>query len=367
MIENIKLQEITQEILEVLIEEKWQLIYEIKRGSQDIQLLKDEVEKKLIEKYFFVNKEDVLQDIVNHLFGYGILQELIDDVGITDIDVINYNYITYKKDGKRFVSDVAFDSEQSLNHFAQLMVIRNGGVINSNDSHSRVSDERNRLRINVSIPPRNVGGSSFCIRKHRVEHFSLEMLKKKGMLNAYQYDFIKNAAKLDYKILVCGKGGAGKTTLLRAILDIQPEDDRVLVCESDTELYPEGNQFIVQRIKKGSEGGKRVTLNDLVKDGLTMSLDTYCVGEIVGEEAWEFIKAGYTDHKIYGTIHAKGAESAIYRLMTLIETTTRLSEETMLKMISESIDIVIYLKSFKVCEMVFVNFENNQLKLVPCL
>ena len=40
-----------------------------------------------------------------------------------------------------------------------------------------------------------------------------------------------------------------------------------------------------------------MTLKDLVLDGLTMSLDTYCVGEITGDEAWEFIKAAFSGHR----------------------------------------------------------------------
>ncbi len=40
-----------------------------------------------------------------------------------------------------------------------------------------------------------------------------------------------------------------------------------------------------------------VTLRDLVKDGLTMSLDTYCIGEIVGVDAGEFLQGAVTGHR----------------------------------------------------------------------
>lgn len=52
-------------------------------------------------------------------------------------------------------------------NFSKLVVIRNGGIINEKDCHARVSDSKFKLRINVTIGPRNVSGPSMTIRKHR--------------------------------------------------------------------------------------------------------------------------------------------------------------------------------------------------------
>ena len=60
-----------------------------------------------------------------------------------------------------------FGSEKIFDTYCKLVAIRNGGILNENDSHCRVTDERYRLRINVSIRPRNISGPAISIRKHR--------------------------------------------------------------------------------------------------------------------------------------------------------------------------------------------------------
>ena len=125
--------------------------------------------------------------------------------------------------------------------------------------------------------------------------------------------------------------------------------ERVLIAETDAEIYPEKPCCIEQRIKKENEGGVKVTLRELVRDGLTMSLDTYCVGEIVGDEAWEFIKAAYTGHRGLATIHSESAEDTFGRLLALSKGAgIGESESTIKEMMVACIDYIFYLKKFKV-------------------
>jgi len=96
-------------------------------------------------------------------------------------------------------------------------------------------------------------------------------------------------------------------------------------------------------------------LRDLVKDGLTMSLDTYCVGEITGDEAWEFIKAAFTGHRGIATTHSESAEDAFGRLLTLSKgANIGESEKTIKEMLARSIDYIFYLRSFKVDKVIKV-------------
>ncbi|MHB9143462.1 MAG: ATPase, T2SS/T4P/T4SS family, partial [Paludibacter sp.] len=236
--------------------------------------------------------------------------------------------------------------------YCRLIIIRNGGIINENDSHCRVVDENRRLRINVSIPPRNVTGPSISIRKHRPGSYTFDDLQELKMLTPENRQILYDLAQKDASVIFCGKGASGKTTLLRAFIKSMPLMERILVVESDSEIYPEKPYCIAQRIKKSNEGGRCVTLKELVADGLTMSLDTYCVGEIVGEEAWEFLRAAFSGHKCLATTHSESAEDTMDRLLTLARPASFGESETVLKrMISKGIDIVVYMSNFKVVEI----------------
>ena len=172
------------------------------------------------------------------------------------------------------------------------------------------------------------------------------------MLTQDNKNILFDLAHQDASVIFCGKGASGKTTLLRAFINSMPLMERILVVESDSEIYPEKPYCIAQRIKKSNEGGRTVTLKELVADGLTMSLDTYCVGEIVGDEAWEFLRAAFSGHKCLATTHSESAQDTMDRLLTLARPASYGESETVLKrMIARGLDAVVYMSAFKVMEI----------------
>ena len=178
-------------------------------------------------------------------------------------------------------------------------------------------------------------------------------LQDKGMLDATLVKILANLAVSEATVLFCGKGAAGKTTLLRAFIQAAPTLERILVAESDSEIYPEKPYCLVQRIKKPNEGGRPVSLRDLVADGLTMSLDTYCIGEIVGEEAMEFLRAAFSGHRCLATTHADSAADALERLLCLARPAAHGESDRLLRrMIGRSVDYVVFLKNFRVRQVI---------------
>lgn len=299
---------------------------------------------------------DLVREVMDFLFGYGPLQTLIDDDSISDIDGTRHYEFTVKRNGVRETIRTSFPDARTYDTFCRLVIIRNGGLINENDSHCRVTDEQYRLRINVTVPPRSLTGPTISIRRHRRKPYRLAELTRAGMLDEENQSLIHQMAKQGKTVLFCGKGAAGKTTLLRAFIEAMPTLERVLIAESDSELYPEKPYCLMQRIKKPHEGGRPLALKDLIADGLTMSLDTYCIGEIVGAEAVEFIRAAYSGHRCLGTIHAESAGDAIDRLLSLARSASPDESEALLRrMLMRGIDHIVYLRDFKVVEIVSVN------------
>lgn len=333
------------------------LVADVASGSVCRNVLETAIIKDLDKKKYNPGllREELIQKIFDFMFGYGLLQKYIDDDDITDIDGTRYNEFVIKKFGNRMRIPANFESERNFDTYCKLIAVRNGGILNENDSHCRVTDENRRLRINVSIFPRNINGPSLSIRKHRKKSYRLNDLASLGMYDSEICSYLKRLAHTDSSVLFCGKGAAGKTTLMRAFINAMPVMDRVLLAESDAEIYPDKPYCIEQRIKKANEGGRPVSLKDLIRDGLTMSLDTYVVGEIVGDEAWEFIKSAYTGHRGIATTHSESAADAFGRLLTLSKgANIGESEKTIKEMLARSINIIIYLDKFKITEILAV-------------
>lgn len=333
------------------------LVTEISGGRIDRSILETVVIKDIdIRRYHCgISRDELIKKVLDFMFGYGELQPYIDEEDITDIDGTRYNQFVIKRHGVRSKIPVHFGNEKIFDTYCKLIAVRNGGILNENDSHCRVTDEKYRLRINVSIKPRNVAGPAISIRKHRKESYTLHDLKSLGMLDDELVLMSGELARSDLSILFCGKGAAGKTTLMRAFINTLPEMERVLIVESDAEIYPDKPYCIEQRIKKQNEGGRTITLKDLVKDGLTMSLDTYCVGEITGDEALDFVKAAFSGHRGIATTHSESAEDAFARLLTLSKgANVAESEKTIKEMLGRSIDRIFYLREFKVVSVLGV-------------
>lgn len=295
---------------------------------------------------------DFRQQAMDFLFGYGPLQDYVEDPDVTDIDGTGPGEFTIKRSGVREPIDIRFGSEKTYDTFCRLLIIRQGGQINENDSHCRVTDERYRLRINVTVPPRSVTVPTVCIRKHRAVAMTLEELAVAGMFPISALPILKTICHSDQSLIICGKGASGKTTLLRALIKAMPKLERILIAESDSEIFPEKPYCLVQRIRKSHEGGRPISLRDLVADGLTMSLDTYCIGEIVGDEALEYIRAAYSGHRCLATTHAESGLDALDRLLSLARPAAiGDSEQNLRSLLAKGVDTILYLKNFRLVEI----------------
>lgn len=340
------------QVIGELIENHAALLAKVESGHISQSVLETELSKLMDRQGVVSGRKERLQALMNHMFGYGILQPYLENPQVTDLIGTSFDHFFIKVNGETQQIPIRFSDEKRFENFCKLIVIRNGGLLNENDNHARVADEQLKLRINAVIPPRSAKGAFLAIRKHRAQAFTLADLEALGMLDEQSSAIVHQVAISNSRFLICGKGAAGKTTLLRAMINAIGDTQRLLVCEADTELYPDSPTATVQRVIQRGSYGKSVLLNDLIRDGLTMSLDGYCIGEITGPEAWDFIKAGYTDHRVMGTIHSSGAEELVHRLLVLSEVSKiGLGESVVQAMIMRSIDYVIYLKNFKVAQI----------------
>lgn len=330
------------------------MVTEVGRGILDKAVLEKAIIQVIDKNKYHVgiDRQTVINKVLDYMFRYGPLQSYVDDDSISDIDGTRFNNFTIKRFGKREKIDISFGNEKIFENYCKIIALRNGGMLNENDTHCRISDEKRRLRVNLSIPPRNLSGAAISIRKHPMKNYTFEDLISFGMMNEEIAKFIKELALSRKSILITGKGGSGKTTLIRAIIDNAYDMERMLIAESDSEIYPQKPNCIVQRVKKKNEGGIPVTLLDLVIDGLTMSLDTYVVGELTDGVAWHFLIAGFTGHRVMATTHTWSASGAMPRMLTLAKMAQiSESEKTIKEMMATSIDLVIHMKDFKVMEI----------------
>jgi len=352
-----KVSKITSEILRT----SPMLVADTSSGAVAREVLEREIVKTMdvLKLNQGINREQLIESVLHNMFGYGPLQYLIEDESISDIDGTKFDEFSVLRNGVAERVEINFGSEEVFHRFCLLIAVRNYGILNENDPHCRICDDKNRLRINISIPPRNVMGSCLNIRKHRRDSYTLKQLVEVGMLQPDCAVFLEKCARSGVNMVFGGHGGSGKTTLMRALINAKPEMERLLICESDSEIFPDKPFCIVQRIKRSNEGGRIYTLADLVKDGLTMRVETYVIGESVSSEAWEGLKAAHSGHGFLTTTHAMSGKECLERLVLLSRSGQNTeSEETVSEIAGKAVDLVIYLRKFRVVEMLeVIGFE----------
>ena len=323
------------------------------------------VREKVYKEYTNLNSESTIVAILDRLFGYHILQKYIDNTNITDIRVTKYDNIFIKEMGVWKKTKDSFSSENDYLNFVRYCVLKNGAKISGETPIVTCSDRKNNLRIEAGIEPINVVAPSLVIRIHRPNGISrLEDLASDDiqMINKEIYEFLHKSMIAGCNIVISGKGGSGKTTLMRNLINKIPENLSITSCEETAELYSTHPNIIQREILSSRGKDKNVTLEMLTKHSLVMSNDCIVIGELKGEEAMSFFDAVSTGHRGYATVHAEGSKATIDRLVTLMKRDIKAqmyTDKYLRKLLSYSLDLVVYMNNFKVQEIVEVDYDSK--------
>lgn len=333
------------------------------------ELVESIVREKVYKEYSNMNTETTITAILNRLFGYHILQKYIDDETVSDIRVTKFDSIFIKRKGKWEQTVERFENESEYIDFVRYCVLKNRGKISNETPIVIVSDRKNNLRIEAGIEPVNVLSPNLVIRIHRPNGMqALEdlLMTSAEMINVDIYKFLSKAIIAGCNVVISGKGGSGKTTLMRTLINKIPENLSITANEETAELYSTHPNLIQREILSNRVGDKNITLEKLTAHSLVMSNDVIVIGELKGAEAMSFFDAVSTGHRGYATVHADSSESTVDRLVTLMkrdEKAQMYSNDYLTKLLSMSLDLVIYMNNFKVQEIAEVVYNKEEEKI----
>lgn len=263
--------------------------------------------------------EKIIRQIINESVGYGPLEALLQDDGITEIMVNGANEVYIERGGKMQETDIQFKDDQHIRHIIDRIIAPLGRRI---DESSPMVDARlpDGSRVNAVIPPISLDGPSISIRKFNKTPFTLEDLQGFGTFTDEMGRFLQAAVKAKTNILVSGGTGSGKTTLLNVLSDSIPLGERVVTIEDMAELrFSYENLVRLEARPPNMEGKGEVTIRQLVKNALRMRPDRIIVGEVRGSEAIDMLQAMNTGHEgSLTTVHANSPKDALGRLEAMV-------------------------------------------------
>ncbi|MDO9099801.1 MAG: ATPase, T2SS/T4P/T4SS family [Caldisericota bacterium] len=198
------------------------------------------------------------------------------------------------------------------------------------------------FRVEAALPPVAVKGPSMCIRRHATKILSLEDYIAAGTISAAQAVVIKDTVLQRKNFLIAGGTYSGKTTLMNCILSLIQPEHRLFVIEQVQELKIASPNHVL--IECDPEQG--VTARRAVMMGMRYSPDRIILGELRGQEAFDWMDASNTGHPGSGaTIHADGAADALGRLESLVMmANTGIPFEVVQSRIGQTVDVIFFIQ-----------------------
>jgi pilus assembly protein CpaF len=291
----------------------------------------------------FAERESLIGDVLNELFGLGPLEALLKDPEISDILVNNASQVFIERNGRIEDTGVVFRDDQHLMQIIERIVSAVGRRI---DESTPMVDARlqDGSRVNAIIPPLALDGPALSIRRFRTDRLAADDLVTRESLTAPMLAFLRGAVTARMNIIVSGGTGAGKTTLLNILSSFIGNTERVITIEDAAELTLRQRHVVRLETRPANiEGRGNVKQRHLVINALRMRPDRIIVGEVRGEEALDMLQAMNTGHDgSLTTIHANSPRDALYRLDTMIAMTNlNLPERAVRQQVSSAINLVV--------------------------
>ena len=299
-------------------------------------------------------------DLFDALRRLDILQNLVEDPGITEIMINGPDHVFIEREGRLSRLDTGFESAEKLKDVIQQIVAGCNRVVNE---ASPIVDARlpaSGARVNIVMSPIAINGPIVTIRRFPDKPITMAGLIQRNSLPSQVADFLKRLVTARYNIFISGGTGSGKTTFLNVLSGFIPKDERIITIEDNAELQLQGIQNLVCLETRNSnvEGCMEITIRDLIKASLRMRPDRIIVGEVRGAEASDMMQCLNTGHEgSMSTGHANSAKDMLLRLENMILMAVDIPLEAIRRQIASGIDIIVHLgrlrdKSRRVLEIV---------------
>jgi pilus assembly protein CpaF len=288
-------------------------------------------------------RESLIGEVLDELFGLGPLEALLADRSISDILVNRFDQVYIERDGRLEETEIVFRDDRHLLQIIERIVSAVGRRI---DESSPMVDARLKdgSRVNAVIPPLALNGPALSIRRFRTDRLGANDLVTRDSLTAPMLEFLKVAVACRLNVLVSGGTGAGKTTLLNVLSGFIGTNERVVTIEDSAELMLRQRHVVRLETRPANiEGKGHVRQRELVVNALRMRPDRIIVGEVRGEEALDMLQAMNTGHDgSLTTIHANSPRDALYRLDTMVAMANlNIPERAIRQQVASAIELVI--------------------------
>ena len=266
-----------------------------------------------------LDKQQVIDEVLDEVFGLGPLEPLLEDPTISDILVNSHRQVYVERRGQLELTSVRFRDDNHLLRIIDKIVSQVGRRIDESTPmvDARLSDGS---RVNAIIAPLAIDGPVLSIRRFSADKLMPADLVDRRAMMPGMMELLEAAVRARLNIIVSGGTGAGKTTLLNALSAFISPKERIVTIEDAAELQLKQPHVVrLETRPPNLEGHGAVRQRELLINSLRMRPDRIICGEVRGEEALDMLQAMNTGHEgSLTTIHANTPRDAVGRLEVMV-------------------------------------------------
>jgi len=296
-----------------------------------------------------VERQRMLDQIVDEILGFGPIQPLLNDDTITEVMVNGPFRVYVERKGKLQLSDVTFQSDDHVMRVIERIIAPIGRRVDESKPYedARLPDGS---RVNIIIPPLALNGPVVTIRKFPKYRIQVQDYIKFGTATEEMMEFLRACVEARLNMFISGGTGSGKTTLLNIMSGFIPEDERIITIEDAAELRLVQDHVVRLESRAANiEGKGAITIMDLVKNSLRMRPERIVVGEIRGGEALSMLQAMNTGHDgSLSTGHANAPRDMLARIETMcLMAGVDLPSRAIKEQIASALDVIVQISRLK--------------------
>ena len=280
------------------------------------------------------------QDVVKH-----------PDIENVDINGCDEVFITYADDrGKvrgRPIAATDDDLIQIVQNLASYASMNARPFTPANPELDLRLPDGSRLSAVMSATERPV----VSIRRSRYPQMFLSTLIQLGTIDDQLACFLQAAVLARMNLVIAGATDAGKTSLLRALINVAPPDERLIIVERSLELgirrHPDLHHDVVEmeEVLPDADGNGGLTIRDLVRRTRRHNPSRVVVGEVLGPEVVEMMSAmSQGNNGSLSTIHSRSATDVFAKLATYAAQYERLDFSVAHSLIANAVDFVVFIE-----------------------
>ena len=139
-------------------------------------------------------RENLIVDVLDELFGLGPLEALLKDRDISDILVNRHDQVYIERNGMLEETGITFKDDRHLMQIIERIVSSVGRRI---DESSPMVDARlqDGSRVNAIIPPLALDGPALSIRRFRTDRLGAQDLVERQSLTQPMLDFLRGRGR----------------------------------------------------------------------------------------------------------------------------------------------------------------------------